>query len=221
MQARPAFGEWLRRLRVEAGLSQLALAQKVGFSQSFVSQLETGDRVPQAPEHVEALAKALALPRPREEALFHAAGFLPPNVDPNDEALPTPRNRSLSSGSEALQRRKIVRNKRPNPFRKILVITRVLTAVLMVAVISTALLIGHLNSFGVALATLGLSIATMLTSLDWFMTSSRVIVLIALGALLWGGFIATTFTIDSEAKDGEPRALMVTWNSCGDDPLTQ
>jgi len=47
--AKPAaetFGERLGRLREDAGLSQSALARRVGVSQSAVSQMESGERNP-------------------------------------------------------------------------------------------------------------------------------------------------------------------------------
>ena len=40
------FGERLARLREDAGLSQSALAKRVGASQSAISQMEAGDRNP-------------------------------------------------------------------------------------------------------------------------------------------------------------------------------
>lgn len=36
--------ELIRRLREERGVTQQALAQKLGFPQSFVSKVETGER---------------------------------------------------------------------------------------------------------------------------------------------------------------------------------
>lgn len=45
-QAAETFGERLGRLREDAGLSQSALARRVGVSQSAVSQMESGERSP-------------------------------------------------------------------------------------------------------------------------------------------------------------------------------
>jgi transcriptional regulator with XRE-family HTH domain len=54
-------GEWLKKQREEAGLSQSQLARFVGLKHyTFVSQLETG-RVRIPPEHYEAWAKALKI----------------------------------------------------------------------------------------------------------------------------------------------------------------
>src|SRR2546422_45336 len=45
-RAAETFGERLARLREDAGLSQSALARRVGVSQSAISQMEAGDRSP-------------------------------------------------------------------------------------------------------------------------------------------------------------------------------
>jgi len=45
-QTAETFGERLGRLREDAGLSQSALARRVGVSQSAVSQMESGERSP-------------------------------------------------------------------------------------------------------------------------------------------------------------------------------
>ena len=51
----------VRRLRAKKGLSQKALADKVGISVSYVSMLERGQRSPPL-ETVEKVAKALSVP---------------------------------------------------------------------------------------------------------------------------------------------------------------
>ena len=51
----------VRRLRAKKGLSQKALADKVGISVSYVSMLERGQRSPPL-ETVEKVAKALGVP---------------------------------------------------------------------------------------------------------------------------------------------------------------
>lgn len=45
-QAAESFGGRLARMRADTGLSQSALARRVGVSQSAVSQMEAGDRSP-------------------------------------------------------------------------------------------------------------------------------------------------------------------------------
>jgi transcriptional regulator with XRE-family HTH domain len=56
----PTFGETLRRLREEAGLSQKALADRAGTSQKAVSFWESGDREP-ALSSIQKLCTALGV----------------------------------------------------------------------------------------------------------------------------------------------------------------
>ena len=51
----------VRRLRSKKGISQKALADKVGISVSYVSMLERGQRSPPL-ETIEKMAKALGVP---------------------------------------------------------------------------------------------------------------------------------------------------------------
>lgn len=53
-------GPRLKSSRIAAGLSQTALAQLTGLSQSFIAQIEGGDRMPGL-ETVQTLAKALGV----------------------------------------------------------------------------------------------------------------------------------------------------------------
>jgi len=57
------FGQRLARLRDEAGLSQSAMARRIGVSQSAVSQIEAGDRSPSYGMLVQ-LAQALGVGMP-------------------------------------------------------------------------------------------------------------------------------------------------------------
>lgn len=57
------FGARLSRLREDAGLSQSALARRIGVSQSAVSQMEAGDRSPSYGMLVQ-LAEALGVTMP-------------------------------------------------------------------------------------------------------------------------------------------------------------
>lgn len=57
-------------------MSQSRLAARAGFDHSYVSRLETGDRVPSF-DAVERLAKALDLADTERNALIASAGFLP------------------------------------------------------------------------------------------------------------------------------------------------
>lgn len=65
------------------GLSQAALAQRMGFDQSSVSRLESGQRKPSRGT-VQTMSDAMGLDRDRRRRLFASAGFVP-NVD--DEPL--------------------------------------------------------------------------------------------------------------------------------------
>jgi transcriptional regulator with XRE-family HTH domain len=55
------FGETLRSARRAAGLSQAALAKAIGISPVFISQIETGQRVP-SDRITKAIATRLGLP---------------------------------------------------------------------------------------------------------------------------------------------------------------
>ena len=66
------FGERLRRLRVAAGLSQEALAERAGLSAQAIGALETGKRRRPYPHTVAALADALGLTEMERVALAEA-----------------------------------------------------------------------------------------------------------------------------------------------------
>src|SRR5688500_14458664 len=67
-----AFGERLRRLRVAAGLSQEALAERAGLSAQAIGALETGKRRRPYPNTMAALADALGLTEMERVALAEA-----------------------------------------------------------------------------------------------------------------------------------------------------
>lgn len=69
---RAPFGERLRRLRVAAGLSQEALAERAGLSAQAIGALETGKRRRPYPNTVSALADALGLSERERAALAEA-----------------------------------------------------------------------------------------------------------------------------------------------------
>jgi predicted ATPase/DNA-binding XRE family transcriptional regulator len=70
--SRSPFGERLRRLRVAAGLSQEALADRSGLSVQAIGALETGKRRRPYPHTVGALANALGLTESERTALAEA-----------------------------------------------------------------------------------------------------------------------------------------------------
>ena len=72
-----AFGALLRRWRERAGLSQNALARRMGVNPAYVNRLEHGGRGAGNRELVEAAASALALGPAERDALLAAAGHWP------------------------------------------------------------------------------------------------------------------------------------------------
>jgi transcriptional regulator with XRE-family HTH domain len=79
------FSADLRRLRLEAGLSQRQLAMAAGVDMSYVSKLENG-RVAHTPsaKTLSALARALGV---QELDLLERAGKLPPELAGQPEAV--------------------------------------------------------------------------------------------------------------------------------------
>ncbi|BCX67665.1 helix-turn-helix domain-containing protein [Pseudomonas izuensis] len=71
-----AAGEHLRRLRQQAGLSQLSLSLLAGISQRHLSCVETG-RAKASPGTLHALLTALDVPLEHCNAVFIAAGYAP------------------------------------------------------------------------------------------------------------------------------------------------
>jgi transcriptional regulator with XRE-family HTH domain len=74
--AHPSAGAQLRRLRRQAGLSQLDLALLAGVSQRHLSCVETG-RAKASPATLHALLSALEVPLDQCNEVFLAAGFAP------------------------------------------------------------------------------------------------------------------------------------------------
>jgi predicted ATPase/DNA-binding XRE family transcriptional regulator len=91
MEISSAFGALLRRHRLSAGLSQVALAGRAGLSRRGIADLERGARRSPYPRTVGLLARALAL-GPSERAEFVAASSGAPSG-----ASGTPAERSLTS----------------------------------------------------------------------------------------------------------------------------
>jgi transcriptional regulator with XRE-family HTH domain len=75
--ARDSFGHVLERVRLQAGLSQNALAQRAGINASFVNRLESGDRKRPSDIVTLALAHGLNLDAADTDALLLAAGYAP------------------------------------------------------------------------------------------------------------------------------------------------
>ena len=97
-----SFGERLARLREDAGLSQSALARRIGASQSAVSQIEAGERSPSYGMLMQ-LAEALGV------SVAYLVGADVENLSPLEEvhfrryrALPRPAKRELDAYVEFL-----------------------------------------------------------------------------------------------------------------------
>lgn len=75
-----AFAKKLKELRGIAGLSQSRLAEASGFDHSYVSRLESGNRVPTR-DAVEKLSEALRLNDGQLDSLLASAGFMPQRIE--------------------------------------------------------------------------------------------------------------------------------------------
>ena len=73
----PSFGDFLRKQRVAAGLTQVELAERAGLSVRGISDLERGTRSVPRTNTLELLIAALQLPPPAQEALRWAAHRFP------------------------------------------------------------------------------------------------------------------------------------------------
>lgn len=72
------FGEYLRSLRREKGLSIQKLSERSGISNAYISQVETGKRGVPSPEVLDKLAAGLEV---SYESLMRAAGYWPGLAD--------------------------------------------------------------------------------------------------------------------------------------------
>lgn len=70
------FGPLLRRLRVDAGLSQPRLGRACGLNPTFISRLESGERTPRR-DSLAAIITALGISPDQRDRLWWAAGFMP------------------------------------------------------------------------------------------------------------------------------------------------
>lgn len=75
-----SFADVLAEYRERAKLSQTKLAKASGFSHSYISRLESGERAPTV-ETVYTLARTLNLPGPDRDRMLISAGFMP--VEPS------------------------------------------------------------------------------------------------------------------------------------------
>jgi transcriptional regulator with XRE-family HTH domain len=75
-----AFSQLLKQFRGENRVSQSRLAEMAGFDHSYVSRLESGNRLPTR-EAVVKLAEALRVSAREKDSLLAAAGFMPQRVE--------------------------------------------------------------------------------------------------------------------------------------------
>ena len=68
------FSQLLRRFRLNAELSQIALAKQAGITQSTYNRFERGKRLPSR-NHIQPLSEALKLDPFDRASLFNAAGY--------------------------------------------------------------------------------------------------------------------------------------------------
>jgi transcriptional regulator with XRE-family HTH domain len=83
------FAELLRRWRERAGLSQNALARRMGVNPAYVNRLEHGGRGAGNRDLVERAAAALQLTAAESDALLAAAGHWPTSLTALGPADPT------------------------------------------------------------------------------------------------------------------------------------
>jgi transcriptional regulator with XRE-family HTH domain len=72
------FGEYLKELRKNRGITQKELADMSGFSNAEISKVESGDRKKPSPALLKAIAPHLGIPY---EVLMNKAGYLEEVVD--------------------------------------------------------------------------------------------------------------------------------------------
>ena len=71
------FGEWLQRLRKEAGISQLALAKAVSIDHTYLSKIESGKMPPPGDDTLCTMALVLQVD---QDTIFRQAGKVPLRV---------------------------------------------------------------------------------------------------------------------------------------------
>ncbi len=67
------FGEKLKSIRIEKGVSLRNLADKLGVSAPYLSDVERGQRKPLSGEHIDKIADVLGLTPEERQSLFDAA----------------------------------------------------------------------------------------------------------------------------------------------------
>ena len=104
VQQGSGFGGLLKDYRVAAGLSQNALAKRVGVNPAYVNRLESGERRPSQRHYVLDLARELKLNEEQTNRLLEAGGHLPRGFDRMDAHDRTQRLVADILGDEAIPR---------------------------------------------------------------------------------------------------------------------
>ena len=104
VQQGSGFGGLLKDYRVAAGLSQNALAKRVGVNPAYVNRLESGERRPSQRHYVLDLARELKLNEEQTNRLLEAGGHLPRGFDRMDARDRTQRLVADILGDEAIPR---------------------------------------------------------------------------------------------------------------------
>lgn len=68
-----SFGELLKEIRISKGISLRTLAERLGVSASYASDVERGKRNPLSPEHLDKAALILNLSKEERDRLFDSA----------------------------------------------------------------------------------------------------------------------------------------------------
>lgn len=85
-----AYGDLLKKLRLERGLAQRALAREIGLNPTLVNRSEAGDRAPASADEIAAIGRALRLTDAELDQLLGSAGYWPAayvTVGPGDPTL--------------------------------------------------------------------------------------------------------------------------------------
>jgi transcriptional regulator with XRE-family HTH domain len=104
VQQESGFGGLLKTYRVAAGLSQNALAKRVGVNPAYVNRLESGERRPSQRHYVLDLARELRLNEEQTNRLLEAGGHLPRGFDRMDARDHTQRLVADILGDETIPR---------------------------------------------------------------------------------------------------------------------
>ncbi len=106
------YGELLRRLRRASQLTQRELAKRVGTTQSYLSELESGKRPSVSRQLIGAFARALDLDEPNAAYLYESAGFVPPG----EPSSPGPESRRTnSSGGSPIRDAEVIYRRLVSP----------------------------------------------------------------------------------------------------------